>query len=310
MPQQGISLGAGDDLRPTWDLYREMANSPNIRPARRDAVLWALGELERRMGSDWLERYWESAGHVPAEVNLGSGHVGAFGNLLDLALRYDVLDGVPGIGRVQREMRKDLRDERRRHSALQLEVAALGTRAGFAAALEVRSAGRGGPSDVIMRQNGQLLQVETFAIMRDKRSQEAARYWDWLMAQIRAIGWTSGAGISGDLGERLGQAASAELLRLIEAAAQAAVASGVEQPVEFRGARLRALPPGSTDYQLRGGVEEGQGWRRIEAKLIQKARQASSAGAGGCGLTFWTACGSPRRGRAPVCESRSTRSPA
>jgi hypothetical protein len=79
-----------------------MANLPNVRPARRDAVLWALGELERRMGPDWLERYWESVGHVPAEVNLGSGHVAATGNLLDLALRYHALAGAPGIGRVQR----------------------------------------------------------------------------------------------------------------------------------------------------------------------------------------------------------------
>lgn len=100
------------------------------------------------------------------------------------------------------------------------------------------------------------------------------------MAQIRNIGWTSGVGISGDLGERLGRDMSAELLRLIDAATQAAVATGEEQPVEFQEARLRVLPPSSTGYQLRGGVEEGQGWPRIEAKLIQKARQASSAGGG------------------------------
>lgn len=86
MPQQDADPGAGDDLGPAWDLYRRMADSPDVRPARRDAVVWALRELERRTGPDWLERYWESAGHVPAEVNLGSGHVAAFGNLLDLAL--------------------------------------------------------------------------------------------------------------------------------------------------------------------------------------------------------------------------------
>jgi hypothetical protein len=153
-----------------------MADSPNVKPGRRDAVFWALGQLERRMGSNWLERYWESAGHVPEEVNLGSGHVAAFGNLLDLALRYQVLDGAPGIGQVQREMRNDLRDERRWHSALQLEVAALGVRAGFTAALEAQSVGRGSPSDVIMRRDGRLLQAETFVVLRDERSREAAQY--------------------------------------------------------------------------------------------------------------------------------------
>jgi hypothetical protein len=280
VPQQHAGPFAGDELRPTWDLYRRMADSPNVRPARRDAVLWALGELERRMGPDWLERYWESAGHVPAEVNLGSGHVAAFGNLLDLALRYHVLDGVPGIAQVQREMRKDLRDERRWHSALQLEVTALGAWAGFAPALEARSGGHERPSDVILRRDGQLLQIETFVILRDERSQEAAGYWDWLMAQIRNIGWKRDIGVSGDISERLDDDASAELLRLIEAAAQAAVTTGQEQAVEFQGARLRVLPPGSTTYQLRGGVEEGRGWPRIEAKLAQKAGQASAAGGG------------------------------
>jgi len=177
-------------------------------------------------------------------------------------------------------MRTDLRDERRTHSALQLEVAALGARAGFAAALEARPVGRGRPSDVILRRDGQVLQVETFAIMRDKRSQEATEYWDWLMAQIRNIGWKSGASIGGDLGEHLDQTAPAELLQLIEAAAQAAAATGEAPPIQFRGARLRVLPPGSNRYELRGGIEEGKGWPRIEAKLIQKAQQASGAGDG------------------------------
>jgi hypothetical protein len=278
VPRQDAS--PGNDLRPTWDLYRRMAESPKMTPARRRAVLWALEELEQRMGPDWLGRYWESAGHVPAEVNLGSGHVAAFGNLLDLALRFYVLDNVPGIGRVQREMRADLRDERRMHSALQLEVAALGLQTGFVASLETQPDGRGSPSDVILRRDGEMLQVETFAILRDKRSREAAEHWDWLMAQIRNIGWRSGAGISGDLGARLDRDMSTELLRLIEAAAQAAMTTGKEQPIQFHGARLRVLPPGSSTYQLRGGVEEGRGWPRIEAKLIQKARQASGAGGG------------------------------
>jgi hypothetical protein len=38
------------------------------------------------------------------------------------ALRLQLLDGAPGAGSVQREMKRDLRDDRRRHSALQLWV--------------------------------------------------------------------------------------------------------------------------------------------------------------------------------------------
>src|SRR5258706_2344407 len=98
-----------NDLRPSFDLYRDMLDSPHVRPPRRQATLWALDGLERRMGTDWLERYWEISGHVPAEVNLGSAHAAALGNLLDFALRFAVLDGLPGVGKVQKEMRNDLR---------------------------------------------------------------------------------------------------------------------------------------------------------------------------------------------------------
>jgi hypothetical protein len=87
------------------------------------------------MAPDWLERYWESAWARARGGESGVWARGRLWNLPDLALQYHLLDGVPGIGRVQRQMRKDLRDERRRHSALQLEVAALGPRAGLATAL-------------------------------------------------------------------------------------------------------------------------------------------------------------------------------
>src|SRR5262249_58537029 len=107
-----------DDMRPSWDLYRRMLAYPDVSPARREATSWALDELEQRMGSDWLGRYLDARGHVPVEVNLGPAHRSALGNLLDFALRLVVLDSVPGAGKIQREMRRDLRDERRRHCAL------------------------------------------------------------------------------------------------------------------------------------------------------------------------------------------------
>jgi hypothetical protein len=90
---------------------------------------------------------------------------------------------------------------------------------------------------VILNRGGHVVQAETFVILRDERSREAAEYWDWLMAEIRQIGWRSGAGISGDLGERLDRDASADLLEMIGTDARAAVATGEEQPVDFRSAR-------------------------------------------------------------------------
>lgn len=127
------------DDHPSWDMYRRMADSPLVNPARRQATLWALDKLEQHMGRDWPERYWEAAGHVPEEVNLGGTHVAALGSLLELTLRLHLLTGTPGLGSVQKEMRTDLRDDRRRHAALQLEVGGLAVRSGTTVALENRT---------------------------------------------------------------------------------------------------------------------------------------------------------------------------
>jgi hypothetical protein len=269
-----------DELRPTWDLYRRLAESTE-NDARREAVLWALDQLEVLMGPAWLERYFNKAGHVPEEVNLGSGHVVATGHLLDLALRYHVLKGVPGVGKVQREMKNDLRDERRWHSALQLEVASLAVRTDFTVALEAPSPPPAGPSDVSMRRDGRELRVETFAVLRDQQTQEATAYWDRFSRQTLWISGEFNVGISGDVGEQLSDDEYTELLRLIRLAAGQVVATGQTQTVEYASARLNILPPGHKDgYRLTGAVEESQGWPRIESRLAQKAEQAAGAGGG------------------------------
>ncbi len=269
----------GDGLRPTWNLYRGMAQSTQ-NPARREAVLWALGQLENLMGPDWLERCFDHTGHVPAEVNLGCAHVAATGNLLDLALRYYVLAGAPGLDVVCGEMRGDVRDERRWHSALQLEVAALAARDGFTVALEAASPASRRPSDVTLARDGQELRVETFLLLPDEGTQEATEFWDKFSQDTLWIGGEFNVGNSGDLGRRVSGEDYQELLRQIRAAAEEAAATGQRQPVEYAGARLLILPPGEHDYQLNGAVEESRGWPRTESKLMKKARQAAEAGGG------------------------------
>jgi hypothetical protein len=65
-PREDEQSWRGDDLKPTWDLYRRFAESSDNQ-ARREAVLWALDQLEALMGADWLERYFDRTGHVPEE---------------------------------------------------------------------------------------------------------------------------------------------------------------------------------------------------------------------------------------------------
>lgn len=273
------AMPAADD-RPSWDMYRRMADSLRVSPARRQATLWALEELEHHMGRDWPERYWEAAGHVPAEVNLGGAHVAALGNLLELALRLHLLTGTPGIAGVQKEMKADLRDDRRRHAALQLEVAGLAVRSGARVALETRASRDVPPSDVLMQWAEAALRVETFAVIHDQHTQEGREFWDrmthaimWLSAQFKV-------NVAGDLGGRLDGEDAAALLGLLEAAARVVAETGREVPVVFRQANLQVLPSGATSWELRGGVETSRGWPRVEARLLQKAAQSARAGGG------------------------------
>jgi hypothetical protein len=268
------------DDGPSWDTYRRIADSPGMNPARRKATLWALDELEQRMGRDWPGRYWDAAGHVPEEVNLGAVHVAALGSLLDLALRFHLLAASPGLGSVQKEMRTDLRDDRRRHAALQLEVGGLAVRYGADVALESRVSRESPPSDVLARRGGTTLRVETFAVILDQSSREARAYWDRMTGAIRGVSAQFGVDVAGDLGGRLGEQDATELLRLIEAAARAVGETRREAPVAFREADLRVLPAGSSPCELRGGVESGRGWPRVEARLLQKAAQSARAGGG------------------------------
>ncbi|TVZ06305.1 hypothetical protein EAS64_02415 [Trebonia kvetii] len=266
--------------RPTWDMYRAMAGSPHVTPARRQATLWALEQLEQHMGQDWPERYWEAAGHVPEEVNLGGSHVAALGSLLDLALRLRLLAGTPGLASVQKEMRTDLRDDRRRHAALQLEVGGLARRCGAAVALENRVTAAAPPSDVLIRYGATALRVETFAVILDQNSRESRAYWDQMTAAIMRISAQFGVDVAGDLGGRLGEEDAAELLALIEEAARLACETGRQVPLAFRGADLRVLLRGGGPSELRGGIESGRGWPRVEGRLLQKAAQAARAGGG------------------------------
>jgi hypothetical protein len=70
------------------------------------------------------------------------------------------------------------RDERRWHSALQLEVAALAARDGFTVALEAAAPAPTRPSDVTLVQDGRELRVETFLLLPDEGTQEATAFWD------------------------------------------------------------------------------------------------------------------------------------
>jgi hypothetical protein len=284
-PDEPRSTGSGPGWHgisdpPSFGLYRKMLDSPHVRPPRREAISWALDELERRMGANWLERYWKKASHVPPEVNLGSAHVSALAKLLEFTLRFAVLDGLPGAGKVQKEMKNDVRDERRHHCALQLEVGALAARAGYTAAFEEPVQPARPPSDVVLRRGDEMTRTETFAIMPDQSMREADAFWHHISRSIMLIRLAHDTPISGTITGPMADEDAAHLLRLLEAAASKAAATGDEQPVALSQAQLRVQPPGSRGDGLQFSAPQTDRWPRIAGKLRGKAEQAQASGGG------------------------------
>jgi hypothetical protein len=100
----------------------------------------------------------------------------------------------------------------------------MAARAAYAVAFEDPSRPGAAPSDIVLRRGEQNLRVETFAIIRDKRSQERAAYWERLLHNIKQIEWKHDTPVAGAISEQLDDTASAELIRLIEQAASTAAA--------------------------------------------------------------------------------------
>jgi hypothetical protein len=296
-----------DDVRPTFDLYRKMLDSPHIGSARRRATRWALDELERRMGADWLERYWEKCGHVPPEVNLGGAHVSALGKLLDFALRFAVLDGLPGVGKVQKEMKNDVRDERRQHCALQLEVGALAARAGCSVTFENRPQPAAPPSDVVLRRERQVIRTETFAIMPDQQTRDGDVFWRRISQMIMRLRMKHDTPVSGTIAGVIDDQDTVELFRLVEDAARRAAETGRDQPVSSKQAELLVHPPGSSGHRLEFSAPAAGPGLAWSANCWRKPSRPRDQGAVGSAPTSSTALGSSRTGHKQTCTPRSTR---
>jgi len=99
-------------------------------------------------------------------------------------------------------MKVDLRDDRRRHCGLQLEVAALAARSGYTVAFEHKLRPGMPPSDVVLTHGPESLRVETFAIVQGKKSQEAAAYWESMSSHIMVAELRHDVSVNGSISQK------------------------------------------------------------------------------------------------------------
>ena len=175
-------------MEPGWaDLKRFMTTSG--RSADWEAAgLWALEALETRLGSAWPGWAWERHGpHQPPALLLWpSAHTVAFAELLELALRLESLDRVPGAAKVRDKLRQDPQPHQLSHVQLQLELASLAARRTPDVKLETKFLGASTPADVVICGSSPVA-VETFVHRRDLPSCEVQSVTDEVMDRLFAI---------------------------------------------------------------------------------------------------------------------------
>lgn len=124
----------------SWDgLSARMSESARSDEGRA-AGIWAIDVLRDQLGHHWMERAALAEGRAPSDLLLSMVHAVAFGELLDLALRLHLLRNVEGMGVVRRDLKNDLREQRRLHTRVLLNVAALALQHGHGVAMEKRVA--------------------------------------------------------------------------------------------------------------------------------------------------------------------------
>lgn len=247
--------------------------------AWREAGIWALDRLERHLGSDWPGLALQKGSGRTAELPLAPFHVIAYANVLELAVRLELLEGVDGFAKARRAIQRDPRPDQLAHSRMQLEVAAMVLRAAAPTQLEPNPGGRRPPDVAIESPAGTLL-VETRAVLTSDAWRADDRWTDDLFDRIRAIERSHGVRCEGEIPERLTDEDRDRLLGAICDRARL-IAIGASAPaLRFPGTALAVVlasdPPGAG---LRGPQLRGDSWARVGPRIAQKAAAAVESGA-------------------------------
>jgi hypothetical protein len=287
----------------------------------KEAGVWAIDELASQLGSDWMERVAQHEGSAPPELLLSPFHAVAFGEVLDFALRLRLLRDVEGMAVVRGDLKTDLRQQRRLHSRVVLDVAALALQRGHGVALEKRLASGLAPTDVIVTTPAGVLVSEVFAILTDQVMQEGMDYTDSLTREVRRICRANGVELDGRLQVVLTAEQTSIWLTQVEQTARLVKADGQLRVVDHEVGRVTVMSrieAAQHKSSFAGPVVTGRGNDRLGAILRKKAEQAVAAGAtwiradvldGLWQFTQWAGWSLHNKGEAIAREVRQALSP-
>lgn len=266
--------------RLSWEILHSMMGNATWSQAWRETGAWAFDVLESHLGSDWPAVVAEKnpTGGAP-QLAWAVGHVVAYAQVLELALRLELLRGVDGFAKVRRALRTDPRPAQLAHCEMQLEVAGLALRSGVTPQLEPAPR-RGRPADVGITLDEQRLVVETRAILASDDWREENDWTDQLFERIHHIETEHRVRCEGEISIVLGERDTEGLLSAIATRARLVSAHLEPPPMRIRGVAINIVPESQTPASgLRGPEMRGDSWARIAPRIRQKVEAAAGSGA-------------------------------
>ena len=254
-------------------------------PAWQQAGVWALDTLEENLGQNWLSRTIEKYRRLelgemlPYFIQLGPAHTLAYADLVEFALRLEILRDVRGMGKIRKVLRGVPRPDQLGHVMVQLETASLAIVRGHTIDMETSPAQLHRPADLILKVAGSSIQVELAVLLPDRSFRQADRRTDRLFKLIHALEARYNVTCEGRLPEMLSDADEQELLVQLDGAARRVGDEASARRVEVAGASiLVSSHSGVSTSSLSAAFPTIDSTWRLGSLLKKKAEQTLGHG--------------------------------
>jgi hypothetical protein len=210
---------------------------------------------------------------------MAAGHVVAYAEILELALRVHLLRNASGHAKLWRTLRRDPRPEQLLHCGLQLELAGLGLRSGIAPELEPPPI-ESKPADVALTLEDRRILIEARELLSSAEWRRQTDWTDRIFEQIHQIEVSHGVRCEGQITVVLDDEAERRLLTSVETHARLLAARIHPPPLRIPGVELSIVPQSQQPSAgLKGPKMGGDSWGRLESGIRGKVEVAIESGA-------------------------------
>jgi len=261
---------------PTWEFLRERIADVERSDAWHATCDWALDRLIDHLGATWLEDAYEKIGRLPGTfIGVIGGHPQACAELIELAVRLELMSNTPGFAAARRGLDPDPLSANLLHASLQLEVAALAQHQGFGIRLEPGIGTRGKHADALLTDpHGREMVVEACVVLPDDPTRDYRELTDRIYAAIHRIEAGQNVEIEGDLTRLVTSHEEADLLEVLEKEARLVARDSVERSVDLHGAVMQIRPDREgARHRISGPPMTGELLWRVLDRLQKKADQ-------------------------------------